>query len=297
MKETEQKDICGLCPRMCKRGVTPGFCGAGCTPNTARIGLHMWEEPFISGERGSGTIFFTGCTLRCVYCQNCDISTSGTIGKPLDTPAFVRAMLDLESMGAHNINLVTPTPHIRAIVSAVPAAREAGLTVPIVYNTNSYMTQQALDLLSGLVDIYLADLKYVSTELSKKLSGAPDYFEHASRAIAAMYDQRGEAVFDPETGIMLSGVVIRHLVLPGHIDETRRVLDAIAERFGTDVFLSLMGQYIPAYRAAEYGELKRKLLRREYKRAVDYAISLGFRNLWVQETGSDDAGYVPRWEL
>lgn len=282
---------------MCKRGEAPGFCGAGTVPNTARIGLHMWEEPFISGTRGSGTVFFSGCTLRCVYCQNSDISVKAAVGKAKDRDALVRAMLDLQGAGAHNINFVTPTPHIHTIVDAVPTARAAGLTIPIVYNTNSYMTAHALEILDGIVDIYLADLKYVSNDLSKELSGARDYPEHALRAIDMMYKQRGTENFDPETGLMQSGVVIRHLVLPGHIDETRRVLDTIANRFGTDAYISLMGQYIPAYKAAEYGELKRKLLRREYRRAIDYALSLGFRNILVQESGSDEAEYVPEWDI
>lgn len=257
----------------------------------------MWEEPPVSGDMGSGTIFFCGCTLRCVYCQNHEISKNGRLGSTYNADALSKAMLSLQSENAANINLVTPTPHIHTIVEAIYKARDSGLNIPIVYNTNSYMTEYALKLLRGIADVYIADLKYVSGNISQKLSMAEDYYKHASRAIELMLNEHPENEFDETTGLIKSGVIIRHLVLPGHIDETRRTLDSIRSLYGTGVTISLMGQYIPAYKASEYGELKRRLLRREYMRAVDYACALGFDNLWIQKCGADDPSYVPKWEF
>lgn len=296
INSTKNNKSCALCPRHCTvdRGIGSGFCGVPALPHIARIGLHMWEEPPVSGETGSGTIFFTGCNLRCVYCQNHDISTQGHVGKQLDTDAFIRAAYDLKAQGAVNLNLVTPTPQLYALVPMLHALKNSGFDLPIVYNTNSYITPTALNMLDGVVDVYLADLKYISEPLCMRLSGAADYGNTAINAITAMFKQCGhESIFSE--GLIMRGVIIRHLVLPGNLDETRRVLDCIAERFGITTQISLMGQYFPAHRACEHPDIARPLLKREYRRALDYAIALGFENIWAQQLSSATADYVPEW--
>ncbi|MBQ3132126.1 MAG: radical SAM protein [Clostridia bacterium] len=284
---------CMLCPRRCgaDRITHMGACNAPILPYIAKASLHMWEEPFISGERGSGAIFFCGCNLKCVFCQNYDIS-NGSVGKMYDADGIAELMSRLQARGAHNINLVSPAPYVPVIAEAITKARSKGLTLPIVYNTNAYETVEALKQLEGLVDIYLPDLKYVDSGISKKYSGAADYFEYASLAVKEMYRQRGLLELD-ENGMAKKGVVIRHLVLPGSVDETRRVLDHIAAHFPKEINISLMSQYVPFYRAEQYPPLNRPLLKREYKRAIEYGFSLGLENILTQEMSSATAAYTP----
>lgn len=284
---------CMLCPRKCgaDRVTHMGACNAPILPYIAKASLHMWEEPFISGQRGSGAIFFCGCNLKCVFCQNYDIS-NGQVGESYDAKAIAELMLRLEERGAHNINLVSPGIYVPVIAEAITIARVQGLGLPIVYNTNAYEMVDTLKLLDGLVDIYLPDLKYVDSGISQKYSGAADYFEYASQAIDEMFRQRGLLTLDEE-GMAKSGVVIRHLVLPGSVDETRRVLDYIAGHFPKEINISLMSQYVPFYRAAQYPPLDRRLLKREYKRAVEYGFSLGLENILTQEMSSATAEYTP----
>lgn len=286
-------DGCMLCPRRCgaDRINHMGACNAPILPYIAKAALHMWEEPFISGERGSGAIFFCGCNLKCVFCQNHDIS-NGIVGQQYDAEALAKLMLRLEEKGAHNINLVSPAPYVPVIAEAIADARKHGLAVPIVYNTNAYETVDTIRQLEGLVDIYLPDLKYIDSNISKKYSGAADYFEYASGAIDEMYRQRGLLELD-EQGIARKGIVIRHLVLPGSVDETRRVLDYVALHFPKEINISLMSQYVPFYHADRYPPLNRPLLKREYKRAVEYGLSLGLGNLLTQEMSSATAEYTP----
>lgn len=284
---------CMLCPRKCgaDRITHMGACNAPILPYIAKASLHMWEEPFISGKRGSGTIFFCGCNMKCVFCQNYDIST-GIVGKRYDAQGIADIMLRLQDKGAHNINLVSPTPFVPVIMDAVMLAKKQRLSLPIVYNTNAYETVETLKKLDGLVDIYLPDLKYTDSVISKKYSGTEDYFEYAALAINEMYRQCGMLILDGE-GMAKKGIAIRHLVLPGSVDETRRVLDYISGHFPKDISLSLMSQYVPFYRAAEYPPLGRPLLKKEYKRAIEYGFSLGLTNILTQQMSSATAEYTP----
>lgn len=290
--------ICNLCPRFCgidrEKGV--GFCRVGAKSYVARTALHMWEEPVISGESGSGTIFFCGCNLRCLFCQNHEISVAAkpALATEVDANRLCDIMQSLQDMGANNINFVTPTPHIELIASAIKKARAQGLKIPYVYNTNSYVSVDALKKLDGLIDIYLPDLKYVTGKLAKIVSEAENYPEFAKAAIAQMYEQCGKLVLD-ERGMAKRGVLIRHLVLPGNIDETRRVLDYIAQTYPADMYISLMSQYFPTHKANELPPFDRKLLPKEYKRAVDYAFSLGLSNVFTQTLDAANAEFVPSW--
>ena len=290
--------ICSLCPRRCNtdRSKSVGFCGVSETSYIARAALHMWEEPCISGAKGSGTIFFCGCNLRCIFCQNHEISTRGKIPGAIavDAQKTAEIMLALQKAGAHNVNFVTPTPHIPLIADAIQIARAEGLIIPIAFNTNSYVEVDSLKILDGLVDIYIPDFKYVTPELAKLVSGAEDYPEKAESAIAEMLRQVGHINFD-ENGMAKRGVLLRHLVLPGNIDETRRVLARVAEIFSSGISLSLMSQYFPAHKALSVPPFDRKLLPREYKRAVDYALSIGFSDVYTQKLSSAQCDFVPEW--
>lgn len=281
---------CRLCPRECgrDRSVSFGLCGAGDVPLVAKTMLHSWEEPFISGSRGSGAIFFSGCNMFCRFCQNYRISRS-RVGEPADAERLSDIMLSLEAEGAHNVNLVSPSPYSDAVAEAIRLARSRGLSVPIVYNTNAYEKVEAIEALDGLIDIYLPDLKYVSELASQKFSATPDYFAFASRALLEMRRQQPVDVL--EDGLMKRGLAVRHLVLPSAVDETRRVLDWLISALGEDVRLSLMGQYTPAYMAE--GALARRLTKGEYRRAVEHAARLGFKNVLAQSSDSADASFTP----
>lgn len=283
---------CNLCPKACRvdRTVTVGACGAGILPRVARIMTHMWEEPCISGTAGSGAVFFSGCNLRCVFCQN-EALQGGKLGEPFDADRLAGAFLQLQASGVHNVNLVTPTPHIPVIRRALIIAKRSGLTLPVVYNTGAYERASALRALEGLVDIYLPDMKYVSPVLSERFSGAADYYETASAAIREMYRQTGPLVIG-EDGIAKRGVLIRHLVLPGCLDDSRRVLDDLVSRYTPDVYLSLMRQYVPTARVTT-PPLNRKLTNREYDRIMSYALTLGMNHIWVQEKSSASADFTP----
>ena len=283
---------CTICPRECgaDRDTAPGFCGAGKHPNIARAALHFWEEPSISGTRGSGAIFFCGCNLNCLFCQNHTVNHTMR-GPEADPEKLVSIMLALQAQGAHNINLVSPAPFVPMLGEAIPLARKSGLSIPLVYNTNAYEKPETLRILSGLIDVYLPDLKYVSPLIALKYSQAADYFQFAEKAIEEMVEQRGLLETDGE-GIAKSGVIIRHLVLPGSLDETRRVIDYIAAQFSHEISLSLMGQYVPNGKVLP-APLDRKLLRREYDRAVDYALQKGLRNVHIQKLSSATLDYTP----
>ncbi|MCR5611011.1 MAG: radical SAM protein [Clostridiales bacterium] len=287
---------CFECPIMCGayREHAPGVCGAGRLPLVARAARHYFEEPPISGTRGSGAIFFTGCNMRCVFCQNIEISRTGGVpgAVPADESALADMMLRLEELGSHNVNLVTPTPHTRVLERAIPLARERGLTVPVVWNTNGYERVETLKRFEGLVDIWLPDLKYVSASLAGRYSQRADYFEFASKAIIEMQRQSGTLELD-EDGIAKKGVIIRHLVLPCAVDETRRVLDFISLNFPIGTYISLMSQYTPI--AGMKKPLDRRLTKGEYKRAVDYAVGLGFTNVFTQKLSSAESVYTPEF--
>lgn len=287
---------CVSCPRRCgaDRSVRVGACGAGSLPYIARAALHMWEEPCISGKNGSGAIFFCGCNLRCVFCQNHDISRAEK-GVRVDAQGLCDMMLNLRDIGAHNINLVTPTPHADVIICALEKAKARGLDIPIVYNTNGYECTDTLKRLEGLIDIYLPDMKYVSPSAAKLYSGAEDYFEYASKAIIEMQRQVGALVTD-ENGMAKKGLIVRHLVLPCCVDETRRVLDFIARALPISTHISLMSQYVPDGDAEKYPLINRRITRGEYERAVDYCISLGFENVLIQERCAADKAFTPEFD-
>lgn len=283
---------CTLCPRACgvDRTKEAGACGARDVPRVARFMLHNWEEPCISGTRGSGAIFFSGCNLNCVFCQNYDISQTLS-GTEADDERLKAIMLSLQEAGAHNINLVTPAPHVPAILRAVKLAREGGFNLPIVYNTNAYEKVETLRALEGVVDVYLPDLKYVSPLASGRYSNAADYFYYASEALKEMWRQCGALTLDAE-GMAKRGMLVRHLVLPGSVDETRRVIDFLSETFPAEIAVSLMCQYVPMYKA-DFAPLNRKLLKREYDRAVRYCIEKGFTNVLMQRFSSADRSFTP----
>lgn len=283
---------CTICPRNCHidRTAANGFCGCSSVPKVARAALHFDEEPCISGTRGSGTIFFSGCNLKCIFCQNI-VLQDGTLGEPFTVDHLVETMLALQSRGAHNINLVTPTPHRDILVPALRAAKENGLSIPVLYNTNAYETVETIRAYEGLVDLYLPDLKYHDDRLARKFSKVTGYFPIALEAIREMVRQTGFMQTD-NSGMALRGVRIRHLVLPGCVFDTRAVLDAVAEAFGTDIPLSLMSQYTPMP-ACKEPPLSRRLTKREYESAVEHCISLGFQNVYIQGFESVGTSYTP----
>lgn len=286
---------CCLCPCRCgaNRSRERGECGAPSTPHVARAALHRWEEPCLSGTRGAGAIFFCGCNLDCLFCQNHEIS-HGAIGSRMEAAELSDLMLRMQEMGAHNIDLVTPTPHLAVLIPALKQARENGLSIPVVYNTNGYELVESLRRLEGLVDIYLPDLKYVSVAAAKKYSGKADYFQYAAPAILEMQRQCGRLVLDA-AGIAQRGLIIRHLVLPGSVDEARGALGFVAQNLPKDTQVSLMCQYVPCHRAVA-PPLNRRLTRREYQRAMDYCLSLGLTRVFVQEEGAADPAYTPPFD-
>jgi len=283
---------CTICPRNCSvdRTAAKGFCGCSSVVRVARAALHFDEEPSISGTNGSGTIFFSGCNLKCIFCQNM-VLTDGTLGEAFSVSRLAEAMRKLQAIGAHNINLVTPTPHRDAITEALRIAKREGLTIPVVYNTNAYETVETIRAYEGLVDIYLPDLKYVDPRLSLRFSRASDYFDTAIESISEMIRQVGFMKTD-ENGIAKKGVRIRHLVLPGCVFDTRAVLDTIKARFGTDCPISLMSQFTPIPEC-RVKPLDRPLTKREYETAVDYCLSLGFTNVFIQELTSVGRSFTP----
>lgn len=288
---------CTLCPRNCgadrlmgQRGV----CGAGNVVKAARAALHFWEEPCISGEQGSGTVFFSYCGLQCVYCQNRAISR-GQSGKEIPTVRLAEIFLELQQKGAHNINLVTPTHYIPQIVEAVQKAREEGLILPIVYNTSGYEKPESIALLRGIVDIYLTDFKYMDKGLSLKYSGASDYAEWAKLALHEMISQAGGAVFDGE-GMMKKGVIVRHLLLPGCLSDAKKIVSYLFERYQNGIIYSLMNQYTPMSGLESVPELCRKVTEEEYEALVDYAVELGIENGFIQEGGTAEESFIPSFD-
>lgn len=298
---------CELCPRRCgarRLNGRPGMCGATAALRIARAALHFWEEPPISGEQGSGAIFFTGCPLRCVFCQNHEISQEG-FGLEVTTERLAQMMLELQGQGALNINLVTPLHYAPHIVQAVNQARDQGLALPIVCNTSGYERPEAVEALSDVVDIWLTDYKYASSNLAGSLSKAPDYPAVAHASLAKMLDSlraHGGREAEPDapdgmSGRMLRGIVVRHLVLPGHVDDSCAVLDRIWELCGNEVDLSVMNQYTPNERCrAQGGDLARGVIEEEYEVVLDHADDLGFERMWWQQGGTVSESFVPAFD-
>lgn len=289
---------CSICPRNCRIDRTKGqigYCQSGHEIKAALASVHMWEEPPISGSCGSGTIFFSGCNLRCVFCQNYTISSENS-GKTISTERLSEIMLEQQARGVHNINLVTATHFIPSIIKAVQKAKNNGLKIPIVYNTGGYEKVESIKMLEGTVDIYLPDIKYFSSELSLKYSGASDYFSYASEAVLEMYRQTGNNIYD-DNGIMKSGVIIRHMIMPSHREDSYKVLDWIRDNIGTEACVSLLIQYTPAYNAEKYKEINRKLMSLEYTRVIEHFFDIGLKNGFMQEKSSAESKYTPIFDL
>lgn len=288
---------CTLCPRNCRVNRLKnekGFCKATSKIRVALINLHKFEEPCISGQTGSGTIFFVGCNLRCKFCQNYKISTSDDVGYEITEEGLAEEMIRLENEGANNINLVTGFEYVPGIIEAIKIARNKGLKLPILYNTSGYESVQTIKMLKGYVDVYLPDFKYYYNELGKELSSVENYFEIASMAIKEMIDQVGSPEFD-EDGMIKKGVIIRHLVLPNHIQNSKMVLKKIKEKFGKDCFVSVMMQYFPTYRALEIEEINRKLNEEEFEQIENYIYKLNLKNGYIQYLGENEEQYVPNF--
>ena len=285
---------CTACPRECgaDRSVSRGFCGCNDTFRLARAALHYWEEPCISGKNGSGTIFFSGCSLKCFYCQNYEISHN-LFGKDISDRRLCEIFEELKNAGANNINLVNPTHYALKIADILKTSKPS---IPVVYNTGGYEKVQTLKQLDGLVDIYLTDLKYYDSAVSLKYSEAADYFEKAFEALKEMKRQQPCDIYN-ENGIMQKGVIIRLLILPGNISQTIKLLDLIADNFSNDTVISLMSQYTPCGRAEEYPTINRRISKREYKTVKDRLLSLGFENAYIQELSSSKEEYIPPFDL
>ncbi|HBE78635.1 MAG TPA: radical SAM protein [Firmicutes bacterium] len=288
---------CDLCPRNChvNRNDTLGFCGAGIQPKLARVALHYWEEPPISGERGSGAVFFSNCNLKCCFCQNYAITHEG-LGREITIDELSEKFLYLQYNGAHNINLVTPAHYVPQIAAAIRMARLMGLKIPIVYNTSAYEKVETLKMMEGLVDIYLPDLKCVSPEIGKLYYGAPNYFAFAGSAILEMIRQVGPVILD-EQGIMRSGVIVRHLLLPDGVDDSFRCLEWAKEYLPSGVYLSVMAQYIPLYQAMKHPEINRRITEAEYQAVVNKMTELDFEDGFMQGLESASEDYVPNFDL
>lgn len=288
---------CELCPRKCgadrEKGET-GYCRMTDKVRAARAALHMWEEPCISGDEGSGTVFFSGCTLRCVFCQNSEIA-AGNAGKEITTDRLSEIFLELQAKGANNINLVTPTHYALQIIKAVKRAKADGLKLPIVYNTSGYETVETLKMLEETVNVYLPDMKYLSSEASLKYSNAADYFDRASEALREMYSQTGKPVFDGR-GIMTRGIIVRHLVLPGLTEDSKAVVKYLYETYGDDIYISIMNQYTPLVKSEKYPELNRRVTKSEYDEVVDYALELGVVNGFIQEGDTASESFIPAFD-
>jgi len=285
--------LCELCARRCRVDRSKGqagFCGMGSQPVLARAMLHLWEEPCISGDNGSGAVFFSGCSLRCVFCQNYEISHLNK-GLTVSTERLREIFFELYRQGAHNINLVNPTHFVPAIAEAL----ETRPPVPVVYNTHGYDAQQALELMQGKVDIYLPDLKYARSLPAGRYSGAEDYFAHAKQALRLMYEQVGPVQLD-ENGLMLKGMIIRHLILPGQAENAKAVIDYVADTFGDKVYFSLMRQYVPCGRAAEFPEIDRRITDGEYETVEQHLFDSGLDG-FVQEKDSASEDYVPSFDF
>lgn len=287
---------CNICPRSCsavRSGTSGGgVCAMGDTFKIARCEKHYWEEPCISGENGSGAVFFSGCALRCVYCQNYKISREG-FGAPVTDENLIRMIKRLEEEGAHNINLVNPTHYTHQIMRVLDQYRP---NIPIVYNCGGYEKPETIQALKGYVDIYLPDLKYVDAALSQKYSGAADYFQYASAAILAMYNQVGDPIYDGD-GMMRSGLIIRHLILPGQVENSLRVLEWIAAHLPRTVPVSIMSQYTPCGDLARHPELQRRITQQEYDAVYDRLIELDLTEGYIQELSSAKEEYIPPFNL
>ena len=290
-------NLCSICPHKCNidRSKLKGRCKAGDKIEIGGVSLHKFEEPCISGENGSGTVFFSKCNLNCVFCQNYEISNLGN-GRKIEVDELADIFLKQQEAGAENINLVSPTIYADKIIEAIKIARKKGLKLPIIYNTNGYERVETLKMLDGIVDVYLPDLKYYYNDLGEKYSKVQNYFEIATEAIQEMYRQVGAPKFD-ENGMITKGLIIRHLILPDNIENTKQVLKWIKENIDKEVYVSVMTQYFPTYKANEYEEINRKINEVEYEEIENYIYELGIENGYMQDKPEENEEiYVPKWE-
>lgn len=286
---------CNLCPRNCRinRYKQLGACGANEKLKIAYYSLHLWEEPIISGKNGSGTIFFSNCNLKCIYCQNRKISTGG-YGKEIDSNKLKEIMLSLQNDNAHNINLVTPTHYVPQILEVLKEIKNKELTIPVVYNTSSYENVSTIDMLDGMVDIYLADFKYFDDDLGVKYSNCKNYFIYASLAIDRMYRQVGNFVI--ENDLMKRGLIVRILVLPGHVDDAIKIIDYLYAKYGNNIILSIMNQYTPIG-CLDFDNLNRKITIEEYNKVIEYALKLGVEFAFIQDGETQNESFIPDFDI
>ena len=297
MKNMNKYENCLLCPRKCginrSTGQT-GVCGVSSEIKVARAALHYWEEPCISGKRGSGAVFFSGCSLHCVFCQNREIS-DGKEGKVISKERLSDIFMELADKGANNINLVTPGQYIPDIVWAVNDAKSRGMKLPIIYNTSGYENVTELKLLEGIVDVYLPDFKYMDSTLSARYSRAKDYPSIAKQALSEMVGQQPDVVIDDATGLIQKGVIVRQLLLPGHVNDAKAVLKYLYDTYHDHVYISMMSQFTPIA-LKDYPEINRTVTRREYERLVDYALEIGITNAFIQEGDVAKDSFIPAFD-
>ena len=297
MKNMNKYENCLLCPRKCginRRTGQTGVCGVSSEIKVARAALHYWEEPCISGKRGSGAVFFSGCSLHCVFCQNREIS-DGKEGKVISKERLSDIFMELEGKGANNINLVTPGQYIPDIVWAVNNARSRGMKLPIIYNTSGYENVTELKLLEGIVDVYLPDFKYMDSTLSAMYSRAKDYPSVAKQALSEMVRQQPDVVIDDATGLIQKGVIVRQLLLPGHVNDAKAVLKYLYDTYHDHVYISMMSQFTPIA-LKDYPEINRTVTRREYERLIDYALEIGITNAFIQKGDVAKDSFIPAFD-
>ena len=309
MNSLQMLDKCTLCIRNCKVNRNDnkiGVCKASNKIMIAKAFLHLWEEPPISMGKGSGTVFFSHCNLKCVFCQNYNISqnnkqnintcNSSVTGKEVSIERLSEIFLELQEKGANNINLVTPTHYVPQIIKAIDISRKKGLNLPILYNTNSYDSLETIQSLNGYIDVYLPDFKYFNDKYAFKYSGAKNYAENAVKVIDEMLKQTGAPKFD-EQGRIIKGVIVRHLMLPGLLFDSKKVIDLLYNRYGDNIFISIMNQYVPMFNASEYPEINKSLNPKHYESLVNYAAELGVKNGFIQEEGANTDSYTPDFNL
>ena len=297
MKNMNKYENCLLCPRKCginRRTGQTGVCGVSSEIKVARAALHYWEEPCISGKKGSGAVFFSGCSLHCVFCQNREIS-DGKEGKVISKERLSDIFMELADKGANNINLVTPGQYIPDIVWAVNDAKSRGMKLPIIYNTSGYENVTDLKLLEGIVDVYLPDFKYMDSTLSARYSRAKDYPSVAKQALSEMVRQQPDVVIDDATGLIQKGVIVRQLLLPGHVNDAKAVLKYLYDTYHDHVYISMMSQFTPIA-LKDYPEINRTVTRREYERLVDYALEIGITNAFIQEGDVAKDSFIPAFD-
>lgn len=297
MKNMNKYENCLLCPRKCginRRTGQTGVCGVSSEIKVARAALHYWEEPCISGKRGSGAVFFSGCSLHCVFCQNREIS-DGKAGKVISKERMSDIFIELADKGANNINLVTPGQYIPDIVWAVNDAKSRGMKLPIIYNTSGYENVTELKLLEGIVDVYLPDFKYMDSTLSARYSRAKDYPSVAKQALSEIVRQQPDVVIDDATGLIQKGVIVRQLLLPGHVNDAKAVLKYLYDTYHDHVYISMMSQFTPIA-LKDYPEINRTVTKREYERLVNYALEIGITNAFIQEGDVAKDSFIPAFD-